>query len=116
MAKHDPTRPSTGRSSGTDAKADPRSHLADRPPAGPHQPGDHAIGHGNSMAAWVAVGIILTGALIGCFAVVFAEVWLFWVGVGVIVIGAVVGKVLSMMGFGQKTEPTSGAASGGRHG
>ncbi len=115
MAEHDQTRTSTGRSSGAHAQADPDSHLSERAPAGSHQPGDHEIGHGNSLAAWVAVGIVLAGSLIGCFAVVFAQVWLFWVGVVLIVLGVIVGKVLSMMGFGQRTEPTSGAASGGRH-
>ncbi len=74
--------------------------------------GDHAVGHGNSLAAWVAVGIILTGSLVSCFAVVFAVVWLFWLGVMMIAVGLVAGKVLSMMGFGQKAEPVSGAASG----
>lgn len=115
MAEHDTSRTSTGRSAGTHAQADPDSHLSSRRPAQPNQPGDHAIGHGNSLAAWVAVSIVLAGSLVGCFAVVFAQVWLFWVGVGLIVLGLVVGKILSMMGFGQKTEPTSGAASGGRH-
>lgn len=81
--------------------------------AAPHEPGDHGIGHGNSLAAWIAVGVILVGSLVSCVAVVGAIVWLFWVGVAVIVLGMVLGRVLSMMGFGQKTETAAGRHPGG---
>lgn len=71
----------------------------------PHSPAAtaHAVGHGNSVAAWTAVGVILLGALISALALPFALVWLFWVGLVVIVIGAVLGKVLTAMGFGEQT-------------
>lgn len=61
----------------------------------------HAVGHGNSVAAWTAVGVIVLGSLISSIALPFALVWLFWVGIVVIVIGAILGKVLTAMGFGE---------------
>jgi hypothetical protein len=57
-------------------------------------------GHGSSTAAWVAVCIIMLGALVMSIAVVAAMVWLFVVGAVVALVGAVSGKVLSGMGFG----------------
>jgi hypothetical protein len=60
----------------------------------------HEVGHGNSIAAWSAVVIILIGTLIAALAVTFALVWLFIVGAVVIVLGAIAGKLLSAMGFG----------------
>ncbi len=63
----------------------------------------HAVGHGNSVAAWTAVGVIVLGALISSIAIPFALVWLFWVGLVVIAVGAVLGKVLTAMGFGEQT-------------
>jgi hypothetical protein len=62
----------------------------------------HAVGHGNSVAAWTAVGVIVLGSLISSIAIPFSLVWLFWVGIVVIVIGAILGKVLSAMGFGEQ--------------
>jgi hypothetical protein len=62
----------------------------------------NAVGHGNSVAAWTAVGIIVLGSLISCLALPFALPWLFWTGLVVIVIGAVAGKVLTAMGFGEQ--------------
>jgi len=68
-------------------------------------PGDYADsahhpGHGNSVAAWTAVGIIMAASLVMAVAVVAALPWLFWVGCGLVVVGAIVGKVLAAMGFG----------------
>ncbi len=62
----------------------------------------HVVGHGNSVAAWTAVGIICFGSLLSCLAFPFALPWLFWVGIVVIVIGAISGKVLTAMGFGEQ--------------
>lgn len=109
MAEHE----TTSRGSGPPAGTADDSHLSSRPRAGSQEPGDHAIGHGNSPAAWVAAGIILVGSLVSSLAVVFAQVWLFWVGIVVIVGGLVAGKVLSAMGFGQQSAPTPGEAAGG---
>lgn len=63
----------------------------------------HAVGHGNSVAAWTAVGIICFGALLSCLALPFALPWLFWVGLAVILGGAITGKVLTAMGLGEQT-------------
>lgn len=78
----------------------PSTSAGSGSPAADHS-GD-AVGHGNSPAAWIAVGIIVLGALLGSIAFVVAEPWLFFVGLGVIVIGAIAGKVLTAMGFGEK--------------
>jgi hypothetical protein len=56
--------------------------------------------HGNTPAAWTAVGIMFIGFLISGLAIPLELVWLFFVGLVVVVIGAVVGKVMSMMGMG----------------
>jgi hypothetical protein len=74
--------------------------MSDAPTA-PRPAGD-AVGHGNSVAAWTAVGIVVLGALVSSVAVAIAQPWLFWVGLGVIVVGAVTGKVLTAMGFGEQ--------------
>ncbi|MFN8077451.1 MAG: HGxxPAAW family protein [Kineosporiaceae bacterium] len=60
----------------------------------------HGGGHGNSVAAWTAVGIMMVGFLVASIAVAVAQLWLGIVGAVVVVLGAVVGKVLSAMGFG----------------
>lgn len=57
-------------------------------------------GHGSSPAAWVAVCVIMFGALVMSIAVLAALVWLFVVGAVVAAVGAVSGKVLAGMGFG----------------
>ena len=62
---------------------------------------EHGQGHGNTVAAWTAVAIMLVGCLISAVAVWIAEPVTFWVGVGVVVIGAITGKVLQVMGLGQ---------------
>jgi hypothetical protein len=72
-------------------------------PAGlPHDP----YGHGNSVAAWTAVGVIMFGALLMSIAVAigFGAIWLFVVGAVVAALGPLVGKMLSAMGFGSKTD------------
>jgi multisubunit Na+/H+ antiporter MnhG subunit len=58
--------------------------------------------HGNTIAAWTGVGVIMIGSLIAAIAVVMASVLLFVVGAVVVVLGVVVGKVLSMAGYGAK--------------
>jgi len=61
--------------------------------------------HGQTPAAWTAVGIILVAFLLGTIAVVIGNWPLFWIGgVALTVIGAVVGKVMSMAGMGAKSE------------
>jgi hypothetical protein len=59
---------------------------------------DHT--HGNSVAAWVAVSVIIVGFLIGAVAVIAAEPPVFLLGVAVVALGLAAGKLLSMAGFG----------------
>lgn len=69
---------------------------------GPTMTSEHgAIGHGNTVAAWVAVAIMIIGFVIGGVAMWFSSAVGFWVGVGVVILGAIVGKVLQVMGLGQ---------------
>ena len=70
--------------------------------------------HGQSVAAWTTVTILLFAALVMSFAVVFAsKVW-FGVGVGIAVVGVVVGKVLSNAGYGAAKAATDEGARGER--
>ena len=56
--------------------------------------------HGNTTAAWTAVGLLIVAALVMCLAVVFAVVWLFLVGVVLVVVALVAGKLLALAGYG----------------
>ena len=58
--------------------------------------------HGNTVAAWTAVTIMLIGCTISALAFWLTSPLTFWVGVGVVVIGAITGKVLQAMGLGAK--------------
>jgi hypothetical protein len=58
--------------------------------------------HGSSPAAWTAVAIITLAFVLGTLAVVWGNWVLFWVSAGIVVLGGIVGKVMSMMGFGNK--------------
>ena len=70
----------------------------------PHVEPDHD-NHGQSPAAWTAVGIIMVGALVMAIAVVIGSVWLFVVGAVIALIGGISGRVLSAMGFGKSGRP-----------
>ncbi|HRW17642.1 MAG TPA: HGxxPAAW family protein [Dermatophilaceae bacterium] len=65
---------------------------------------EHHDNHGQSVAAWTAVGIILVAAVLMSIAVVWPAnlFYLFWVGAVLAVVGVVVGKVLAMAGYGVK--------------
>lgn len=67
-------------------------------------PGEHDR-HGNSVAAWTAVTLIMFGALIMCVSVAFTTWWLTIVGAVVVVAGGISGKVLTAMGFGVSGKP-----------
>lgn len=56
--------------------------------------------HGNTVAAWTAVGILIVAALVMCIAVAVASVTMFVVGVVIALAGLVTGKVLAMAGYG----------------
>jgi uncharacterized membrane protein YvlD (DUF360 family) len=59
------------------------------------------VGHGNTVAAWVAVAIIMAAFIIGGIAVLLGAWTLFWGAVVLAIVGGLAGKVLQMMGFGQ---------------
>jgi hypothetical protein len=71
---------------------------------GPDVAGDHD-NHGQSVAAWTAVGIVFAGALIMAISVIIGAKWLFVVGAVIAVAGGISGKVLSAMGFGVSGRP-----------
>lgn len=56
--------------------------------------------HGNTVAAWTTVGLLMLGSLILCLAVAFADTWIAIPGLVVIVVALVAGKVLAARGYG----------------
>jgi hypothetical protein len=70
----------------------------------------HGESHGNTVAAWTAVAIILIGFTIGGVGMWLASPVTFWAGVVVVVVGAITGKVLQLLGFGQKPVGAESAA------
>ena len=56
--------------------------------------------HGNTIAAWTCVGLLMVAAFIMCLAVVLASVPVFVGGAVVAVVGLVAGKLLSLAGYG----------------
>lgn len=56
--------------------------------------------HGNTIAAWSTVGILILASLVMCIAVVLTSLWVFVVGAVIAVAGLVAGKLLSMAGYG----------------
>jgi hypothetical protein len=65
----------------------------------------HVHSHGNSVAAWTGVAIIMVGFLVMTIAVVARTFPMFIVGAALVPVGAIVGKVLSAMGFGISGRP-----------
>jgi hypothetical protein len=57
--------------------------------------------HGNTLAAWTCVGLLILGSFVMCLAVVLASVPLFVVGGAVAVAAGVAGKVLQLAGYGR---------------
>jgi hypothetical protein len=70
----------------------------------PHVEPDHD-NHGQSPAAWTAVGLVALGALVMAIAVVIASIWVFVLGAVLAVLGGLSGKVLAAMGFGKSGRP-----------
>lgn len=60
----------------------------------------HATHHGNSVAAWTLVILVMLGALLGSIGVSIPSIAFVVVGAVVVVIGLVAGKVLSLAGYG----------------
>ena len=57
-------------------------------------------GHGDSIAAWTSVTIIMVAFAIGTAGVWFANETLIWGSVALAAVGIVAGPVLSKLGFG----------------
>lgn len=57
-------------------------------------------GEGNSPAAWTAVIIMLVAFSIGTIAFFFNVQFMVWVAVGLLIVGALVGYLLKRMGYG----------------
>ena len=58
--------------------------------------------HGDSIAAWSSVIVIVLGFLGATVFLYLNDMTLTWSSVGLIVVGAVLGPVLASLGFGQK--------------
>ncbi|MCH8613109.1 HGxxPAAW family protein [Arsenicicoccus dermatophilus] len=56
--------------------------------------------HGQSMASWAAVGVLLLGAVILAIAVVLLNFWLMGLGVVLLALGPVVGIAMAKAGYG----------------
>ena len=61
--------------------------------------------HGNTVAAWTAVIIILVAFLVGGVGVLLQNGVVFWAAVVLAAVGGMAGKVLQMMGYGQLAHP-----------
>lgn len=75
-----------------------RGATAVSPPA--HHDSQPHSNHGNTVAAWTTVGLLIVASLVMCLAVVFATVWLFAIGVVLVVVALVAGKLLAAAGYG----------------
>ncbi|MFN8098164.1 MAG: HGxxPAAW family protein [Dermatophilaceae bacterium] len=63
--------------------------------------------HGNSLAAWASVAVMLAGFLVGSIAVLEASTPMFVVGAVLIAVGALMWPILTRMGYGDKNPPRS---------
>jgi hypothetical protein len=66
-----------------------------------HQQVKH-VHHGNSVAAWVSVTVMMVGSLVAAVAVAAKSTTLGILGTVVVVVGVVLGKVLQVAGYGIK--------------
>ena len=67
---------------------------------------DHTgfVGHGNTLAAWVTVGIMSVGVIVGTVGFTVGSTALLIAGIVVTVVGLIAGAVLSRMGHGSGSE------------
>ncbi len=64
---------------------------------------DYEHDHGNSVAAWTGVLIIMLGFLIASIGVAILSLWATVAGFVVVAVGGAAWKVLSAMGYGDGT-------------
>ncbi|MCO1339878.1 hypothetical protein BJH93_13410 [Kocuria polaris] len=67
-------------------------------------------GHGNSIAAWAMVAVMLLGFLVGCIGFTIPNIPVLVVGIVIIPLGLILGWILKKAGFG-----VGGAKSKGSH-
>ena len=67
--------------------------------------------HGNTPAAWTAVILIMLRFLVGGVAIVMDRPLWAAGGAVVVVLGGIVGKVMQMMGLGQRRYAEGGSAA-----
>jgi hypothetical protein len=79
------------------ARSDGHTHEGDHAHADDHVVHDH---HGQSVAAWAAVGILLVAAFVIALSFPLSNTPLLIIGLVLAVAGVVVGKVLSATGYG----------------
>lgn len=67
---------------------------------------DHTgfVGHGNTLAAWVTVGIMSLGVIVGVAGFTVGSTVLLIVGIVLVLVGLVAGAVLRSMGHGAGSE------------
>ncbi|MFE7630038.1 HGxxPAAW family protein [Kocuria sp. NPDC057446] len=67
---------------------------------------DHTgfVGHGNTLAAWVTVGIMSVGVIVGVVGFTVGSTVGLIAGIVLVVVGLVAGAVLSRMGHGSSSE------------
>ena len=77
---------------------------------------DHSgfIGHGNTLAAWVTVGIMSLGVLVGVVGFTIQSTIMLIVGIVLVAVGLIVGAVLKSKGHGAGSEQRKHEA--GQHG
>lgn len=59
-------------------------------------------GHGNSVAGWTGVVIMLIGVTIGCVGFTIHNPTITYVAIGVVALGIIVGLILRAVGLGNK--------------
>lgn len=72
-------------------------HHSDHSHTDEHVVHDH---HGQSVAAWTAVGILIVASALICLSFPLESTPLLIIGVVLVVVGLVVGKVLAATGYG----------------
>lgn len=75
---------------------------------------DHTgfVGHGNTLAAWVTVGIMSVGVIVGVLGFTVGSAALLIAGIVLVVVGLVAGAVLSAKGHGAGSEQRKHEARG----
>lgn len=62
-----------------------------------------ADNHGNTPAAWSAVGVGLLGFLVGGIGLMVDSMLMFWIGIALIPLALVTLGVMNAMGYGSET-------------